>query len=195
MSPTERDRATADLQRAVRDRRKSTLYSDPAIRRAAVLLADLRATGECHGITAYDWGSVTSLAATALDVVHYRPAPQNPHVAEALIKDAYAALEAALRVEGIVGVVHRRDLFSIALDPPPVSVIAPTRSTYHPAGSKVALAIDAEIGWSLFVDVPGACRARSITLVAPFDTEGAVAAADVFLKVNCGLYGDSLFTR
>lgn len=180
--------ARETVESVATERRKTTLYSEPALTRAAALLADMWDAGERHGVPRAKWSWVSDLGSSVLDVIDFGEPPQTGEEAKRLIDAEYAALVDRLDATAVV----RRDLFSISLDPPTTG-IAPTRSTYFPAHSRVTLMLDREVGWG--VCIPAATGSRHIRIAAPFDDATAAAVADIVVKVNAGGYGDTLFNR
>lgn len=180
--------ATKDVTSIARDRRRNTLYSAPALDRAAALLYDLWTTGRRHGIDPHQWSYVASLGSEVLDVIDYRPYPDTPEMARRLCDQAFDEL----RANGI-SPMHL-GLFGIALEPRRDGHPTPV-TTYHPPGSRLVLGVDRDLGWTLHIDTPSKrVVGKILPIVAPFDDGGAAAAA-VVVSVNVGDYGDTLFNQ
>jgi hypothetical protein len=166
-------------------RRNRHFYTEPAIRRAAALLADMYAAGESYGVTPDRWGWVANLPAAAIDVIKPRQdeIPQTPAAAVEQLDQVVAALRSILADDPERARRVERDVLRVRVP----------RSDATPwARHDLAISLDRVSGWVflLYVDGP----ASVVGATGPFGKDGAAAIAELAIDVVNGLHGNKFQT-
>lgn len=161
--------AYASVEKAAKDRH--ALYVPSVLEHAAALLTDLSATGERHGVTPAEWGWVSDLAGSALDVVarQYERAP-DPERTHAKVNSLLGHLIGALTSEEI-GLTARLGGPGIIVDRGPNT----PRGGFH-GDADIEVRIYSDGGWHFSFAADGA---SVMSIVAPASEAGASQVAEV----------------